>query len=338
MLSTIDDAKRRLPLRGLARELGFDIPERDGQATKCWFPERHANGDRQPSFNLYADRYHCFGCGAKGDAIDLLGQVMGLDRAEAVRDFKRRAGLADEGPARPEVARPKEEERKPWPELRSGTNEELEVLAALRGLSPHGLALARDLGVLRFGRVCGRDAWLVTDESGRSAEARRMDGQRFPVFGTMPERKAHCLPGSRKAWPVGLMPRHSNPAGFRRVLLCEGSPDLLAGFHFAEHFGGIAMEWLPVAMLGRCCRIEREALTLLAGCHVRIVPHRDPDGGGFDAAETWAAELRAAGATVDFFVLPEGLRRKDGEAVKDLCDAANLPDRDSKRIADLFNL
>jgi hypothetical protein len=331
MLSTIEDAKTRLPLREVARSLGLEVPERDGQLFRCWFADtRHANGDRVPSFNLYKDRYKCFGCGAQGDAVDLLAEVLGLDLPEAAREYKRRAGLIEEAP--PVVIRPKEEAPPTWPDFRNGTNAELEALATLReGLSPHGLALAQGMGVLRFGQVCGRGCWIVTDEGRRIVEGRRMDGLLF-----FSKQKAHCLPGSRKAWPVGLLPRHSNPALFRHLLLCEGGPDLLAGFHFAERFG--ALTWLPVAMLGRSCRIAPEALAIMAGRHVRIVPHLDPDGGGFKAAEAWADELRQAGATVDFFKLPEGLRRKDGKAVKDLCDAANLPERDAGHVADLFKM
>jgi hypothetical protein len=337
----IEDAKRRLPLRELARNLGFVPPERDGVTVACFWPERHANGDRKHSFNFYRDdkgdeRFKCFGCGAQGDGIDLLAGALGLDHAEAVREFKRRAGGIEPEAMRPEKIRPKAAEPQPWPELHNGTNEELETLARRRGLDVHGLALAQEMGILRFGQSCGgRDCWLVTDASGQIAEARRIDGRPFPEFQHLPERKAHCLPGSRKAWPVGLIPHHSNPSLFRRLLLCEGGPDLLAGYHFAERFGAFA--WLPVAMLGRSCRIAPEALAIMAGRHVRIVPHLDPDGGGFKAAEAWADELRQAGATVDFFKLPEGLRRKDGKPVKDLCDAANLPERDADRIADLFN-
>lgn len=334
---TIEEAKRRLPLRELAASLGLPVPERDGQAFRCWFADtRHANGDRNPSLNLHRERYRCFGCGAQGDGIDLLAEVMGLPHVDAVREFKRRAGAVEGAPSRFEEVRPKVGEPRPWPELRAGTVEELEALARLRGLSPHGLALAQGMGALRFGRVCNRDCWLVTDKSGHAAEARRMDGKLFPEFKHLPERKAHCLAGSRKGWPVGLLPKHSDPALFRRVLLVEGGPDLLAALRFAEALG--AMEWLPVAMLGRACRIAPEALPLFTGRHVRIVPHLDPDGGGFAAAERWAGELRSAGATVDFYRLPEGLRRKDGGPVKDLCDAANLPDRERGRIADLFQL
>jgi hypothetical protein len=346
---SIEDAKRRLPLRELAQSLGFTVPERDGQAVKCWFPDRHANGDQNHSFNIYRDaksdeRFKCFGCGAQGDAIDLLAEVRGLNHVEAVREFKLMAGAIKPEAVRPKEVSPKAKGLKLWPELRKGTNEELERLARLRGLDVHGLALAQGMGVLRFGRYCGgRDCWFVADNAGYGAEASLMDGKLFPKFKDpskdkdLPERKRHFLGFKErgKNWPCGLLPEHSTPSAFPHLLLCEGAPDLLAGYHFAERFG--ALTWLPVAMLGRSCRILPEALPLFAGRHIRIVPHLDPDGGGFTAAEAWADELRQAGATVDFFKLPEGLRRKDGKPVKDLCDAANLPERGADRIADLFN-
>jgi len=339
---SIEDAKARLTLRELARSLGFVPPERDGVAVACFWPERHANGDRKHGFNFYRDdkgdeRFKCFACRAQGDGIDLLAGALGLDHAEAVREFKRRAG--DVSPGSPNVkhhAPPEPKAVKPWPELHKGAVEELETLARLRGLDVHGLALTDGMGVLRFAQICGRDCWLVTDTSGRVAEARRMDGLPFPEFKSLPERKPHCLPGSAKGWPVGLYPEHRNPSAFRYILLVEGGPDLLAAYHFAERYK--ALTWLPVAMLGRSCRILPEALKQFVGRHVRIVPHLDLDGGGIEAAGRWADQLREAGATVDFYLLPEGLRRRDGQPAKDLCDFANLPERDADRITDLFKL
>jgi hypothetical protein len=339
----IQEVKRRLPLRELAASLGFAVPERDGVAVKCWWPERHANGDRKEGFNIYegGTKYKCFACGAQGDVIDLLAEALGLSDADAISEARRRVEGIEPQPVRTEKVRPKREEPRALPELREGTVEELESLGRLRGLSVHGLALAQGMGVLRFGQWCGgRDCWFVTDDHCLGAEARRMDGQLFPAFKDLPARKGHFVKFIQertvKTWPFGLFPKHSNPALFRRLLLVEGGPDLLAGFHFAERFG--ALTWLPVAMLGRSCRIEAEALKLFTGRHVRIVPHLDADGGGIEAAKGWAEELRGAGATVDFFKLPEGLRRRDGKPAKDLCDAANLHGRDAGRITDLFTI
>jgi len=45
---SIEEAKERLPLRELARSLGLEAPDRDGQTFQCWFAAtRHANTPRK---------------------------------------------------------------------------------------------------------------------------------------------------------------------------------------------------------------------------------------------------------------------------------------------------
>ncbi len=46
---------------------------------RCPFHE-----DRHPSMKLYRDNYYCFGCGAHGDVIDLVGRLFGLTALQAV--------------------------------------------------------------------------------------------------------------------------------------------------------------------------------------------------------------------------------------------------------------
>jgi hypothetical protein len=43
------------------------------------------HSEKTPSLQLYADHFHCFGCGAHGDAIDWLMIVEGLDRDAALQ-------------------------------------------------------------------------------------------------------------------------------------------------------------------------------------------------------------------------------------------------------------
>lgn len=50
------------------------------------------HGEKTPSFKVYEDSYHCFGCGAHGDAIDFIMRHEGCDHSEAIerivgRDF-----------------------------------------------------------------------------------------------------------------------------------------------------------------------------------------------------------------------------------------------------------
>jgi len=51
--------------------------------------------EKTPSFNVRPDKgfYHCFGCGAHGDAISFVREFDGLGFTDAVEDLARRAGL-----------------------------------------------------------------------------------------------------------------------------------------------------------------------------------------------------------------------------------------------------
>ena len=46
-----------------------------------------------PSFKVFADHYHCFGCGAHGNAIEFLMEQQGLSFPEAVRALASRSGV-----------------------------------------------------------------------------------------------------------------------------------------------------------------------------------------------------------------------------------------------------
>ena len=73
-------------------------------------------------------------------------------------------------------------------------------------------------------------------------------------------------------------------------------------------------------------------MPLFAGKRVRIYPHADEPGQ--KAARQWGDQLRAAGAEVDAFDL-SGLRKADGNAVKDLNDCCLIHPEDA---ADLEGL
>lgn len=59
--------------------------------------------DRTPSFKIDAgrQRFHCFGCGAGGDAIDFLARIEGLDTAGAIQRLKEAAGGSPRQPHAP---------------------------------------------------------------------------------------------------------------------------------------------------------------------------------------------------------------------------------------------
>jgi hypothetical protein len=334
---TIEEAIARLPLNDLARRLGMvgEIPDRDGKVVSCWFSENHPNGDRNPSFNVHSGltRFKCFSCGIEGRGPDLIGHALRLPQDEAVKRFIEMAG----GVSPDAVAyHPKETKRKALvlpPDVHKGTEADVMTLAALRGFSSHAVALAGGMGVLGFGTVHGFPCWIVSDTARKNAEARRLDGELFPVLGGLSERKVHTIKGSSKAWPVGIQPVHSKPKLFTKIALVEGSADFIAAFHFLIELE--IWDTLPVAMLGSKCRIDREALKLFRGRAVKIIAHAD--NAGQDAVKEWAGQLAAAGAaTVTLFNLA-GLLMKNGSPVNDLNDCVHLRTKDQPELEGLFS-
>src|ERR1700712_274202 len=51
------------------------------------------HGEKTPSFYVYDDHFHCFGCGAHGDAISFVMQSRGASFPEAVEQLASEAGL-----------------------------------------------------------------------------------------------------------------------------------------------------------------------------------------------------------------------------------------------------
>ena len=334
---TLEEAIHRLPLNLLARRLAIsgEIPERDGKDVHCFFPDRHVHGDRNPSFNFYdrQTRFKCYACGIQGRGPDLVGMVLGLDQKEAIRRFIEMAGGTLAGPP---LYSPKARKLHMPRDLRSGTEADILEVAALRRISPHAVALADGMGILTFGTVHGSACWIITDESRRIAEARRMDGKPFPAGASGRERKVHTLAGSDKSWPVGLRPRYLSPGRFRRIAIVEGSADLLAAYHFLLE--NEAWDTLPVAILGRGCKtLHPEALRSFRGHRIRVYPHADEDGGGYAAARKWAALIQREGVdrpdAFDF----AGLLRTDGSAINDLNDCTDIQKNDQPALAGLFH-
>lgn len=218
--------------------------------------------------------------------------------------------------------------------LRRLTNAEQEQIAKVRSIRPEAVSLAGALRCLYYGVICGYPSWVLTDQARIIAEGRRLDGQPYPAIGSLEERKAHTLRGSKKNWPVGLATLERSPEFTGTVLLVEGGPDFLAALHFA-----ITLDrWnvLPIAMLGRNAgAIHPRALEVLRGRKVRLYPHADEDGGGREAAQDWFEQLEAAGCDVGGFVL-DGLTDHLGVPIKDLNELVFLSQKLIHRITHII--
>ncbi|MEA2739535.1 MAG: primase, partial [Acetobacteraceae bacterium] len=80
------------------------------------------HGEKSPSFYVYDDGYHCFGCGAHGDAISFVMQSQGLAFMEAVGQLAAEAGL---------------EVPKPTPEAAEAERRRLDVVGVLEAVQAH---------------------------------------------------------------------------------------------------------------------------------------------------------------------------------------------------------
>ncbi len=87
--SFLEELRNRLSLPGLiGRHVRLTKRGRDYLGL-CPF-----HNEKTPSFHVYDDHYHCFGCGAHGDAIEFLKAKSGLSFPEAVEQLASEAGLA----------------------------------------------------------------------------------------------------------------------------------------------------------------------------------------------------------------------------------------------------
>ena len=96
--SFLDELRARTPL---AAVIGRRVKlARSGGQMKGCCP---FHGEKTPSFYVYDDHYHCFGCGAHGDAISFVMQSEGAGFMEAVERLAAEAGLEVPKPT-PEAA------------------------------------------------------------------------------------------------------------------------------------------------------------------------------------------------------------------------------------------
>src|SRR5579883_3516052 len=66
------------------------------------------HGEKTPSFNVYDDHFHCYGCGAHGDAISFVMQSQGASFPEAVAALAAEAGLELPAPGAEESEKTRE--------------------------------------------------------------------------------------------------------------------------------------------------------------------------------------------------------------------------------------
>lgn len=87
-------ASNALPILAVAAALGIKV---NGRKARCFNGAAHKGGsDRNPSLTFLPDvnRFKCYTCEARGDAIDLVRGVLGVSFADAVQRLYEMAGQA----------------------------------------------------------------------------------------------------------------------------------------------------------------------------------------------------------------------------------------------------
>jgi len=86
--SEIKELKSTLSITAVAQRLGLNVVK---GRFRCFFPERHAHGDRTPSVSINEEKgyFRCFACNnVKGDAISLVQIALGISFLEAIKWLK----------------------------------------------------------------------------------------------------------------------------------------------------------------------------------------------------------------------------------------------------------
>jgi hypothetical protein len=197
----------------------------------------------------------------------------------------------------PEAKQPlPKQKRQAWPDMRQGTEGELQRLCELRGFTRAGLDKASSLGFLTFGRWCNRAAWFVTDPEADACQARRLDGQTWPeIRGAKSWTITRREDAARRA--LGL-----SDLDDKLPILIEGGPDWLAAFCLREF--EYADDFAPLGVLGAGIWLDDFTVDALAGRPVAIYTDRDKAGrAGF---AKWAGQLHKAGCSpiVDGWKMP----------------------------------
>ena len=88
-MTIYENIKAAISVKQAAEHFGLKV-NRNGMAC-CPF-----HNDRHPSLKLNEDYFFCFGCGAKGDVIDLVARLFGLSSYEAAQKLAADFGIGTE--------------------------------------------------------------------------------------------------------------------------------------------------------------------------------------------------------------------------------------------------
>ena len=99
-MTIYETIKAAISVKQAAEHYGLKV-NRNGMAC-CPF-----HNDRHPSLKLNEDYFFCFGCGAKGDVIDLVARLFNMSSYEAAQKLASDFGLDPKPPTAAAMAKPK---------------------------------------------------------------------------------------------------------------------------------------------------------------------------------------------------------------------------------------
>ena len=98
-MTIYETIKAAISVKQAAKHYGLKV-NRNGMAC-CPF-----HNDRHPSLKLNEDYFFCFGCGAKGDVIDLVARLFNMSSYEAAQKLASYFGLDPKPPTAAAMAKP----------------------------------------------------------------------------------------------------------------------------------------------------------------------------------------------------------------------------------------
>ncbi len=258
---------------------------------KSWTAPCPFHAERTPSFHVFKDHYHCFGCGAHGDAFDWLEKQRGLSLQSAIEHLggNREAAAT---PPRPAPASPVERlpdetmllrrrlARAIWDEATDPIGSPVERYLGTRGV------FLPDADVIRFHPRCPREGGtlpamvaLMTEPSTDEFRGVHRTFLRSDGSGKADVDKPRMMVGS--AGTVQLVDLHEIGAGLG---LAEGIETALSVMQ--------AIGWGPVWAAGSAGAIRK--FPFMRATTLNIFSDRDE--AGLDAARGCSERWLAAGA------------------------------------------
>lgn len=311
------EIKNRLNIFDVADRLGLRL---QGKGNLYRSPFRD---DKKPSFSISKDGqlFNDFATGDKGDLVEFYKLATNTDTAQAIKDLASITHVAETPYKAVYTAKhintpiksSNAQERPNIPHL-TWNKSHATQLQSLRGYSIESQRIAYERKIFGFCEYFNSPAWIVKDVAGNVAQARKVNGQLWKWADR--EIKSITLKNSDCSTPAGF---YSIESG-KHIILCEGSTDLLAVFHFAW-LNDCLNDLVPLAMLGANQHINKDCLDVFSDKKVLIFP--DCDDAGSKALKTWSEQIELYADKVFYFDF-KGFHTATGDPVKDLSDFMRL--------------